>query len=293
MTGDAYRYTVAMCNLNNAAVLEKSIRSVADQLDPRFELLVVDDGSTDGSLEILEDLESEYPFMRVIEGDNDNLGEARNHSFREASGTYVLESMDPDDMYGEGIQDFVFIFERLSEALDRKFYLKGRSINMAPRSLLLNHPYRSLGYGEDKDLWRRLFTSEKIIWLDHRPFYNVLRDDYERRDLMRNEFDKTVVEFRSGITFLSFVRYCTSLLRSQPKIYAYRLAVSVPAFIAAVRKGRFDPPTDQFSRMGALERNIETESKTAAELEVEFDIEFDRDEFSERGLEIFFGTGKT
>ena len=174
MSGDDFRYTVAMCNLNNAAVLEKSIRSVVDQLDSSFELLVVDDGSTDGSLDILRDLEAEYPFMWVIEGDNDNLGEARNHSFREASGTYILESMDPDDVYREVILDFVFVFERLSEALDREFYLKGRSINMAPRSLLLNHPYRSLGYGEDKDLWRRLFASEKIIWLDH-ALLNAIR----------------------------------------------------------------------------------------------------------------------
>lgn len=289
MTEDNFRYTVAMCNLNNESVIEESIRSIADQLDRRFELLVVDDGSTDGSLEILRDLEAEYPTIRVIEGDNNNLGEARNHSFREARGEYILESLDPDDKYKQMILDFVCVFEQLSDALDREFYLKGHSINMAPRELLLDYPYRSLGYGEDKDLWRRLFADGKIIWLDHEPFYETLRDEYDRDQLIRNELDKMIVEFRSGVTLSSFLWRSLGQLRAQPRLNTFRLIACVTAFLVALRRGRHEPPTSEFKRMGALKKRIKKESRTLPEIESDFCLMIDRDALSETGREIFYG----
>ncbi len=207
-------YTVAMCNLNNAETLEESLESILSQTDSRFEIVVVDDGSTDGSLERLREYEHEEECVRVIEGDNENLGEARNHSFRESRGDHIIESMDLDDRYDEGIPDFVRIYDALREKLDHGIYLKGKSINIAPKELLLEYPYRSMGYGEDKDLWRRLFADDRIIWLEHESFCETIREEYTQTDRMRNQFDMTIVRFRSGVSPESFVAYS---LRELPK----------------------------------------------------------------------------
>ena len=49
-------YSIAICNLNQAATLRESLLSILRQVTREYELVVVDDGSTDGSLDILEDL---------------------------------------------------------------------------------------------------------------------------------------------------------------------------------------------------------------------------------------------
>ena len=53
-------YSVCICNYNMADTLEVSLRSVLDQLDERYEVIVIDDGSKDSSVEILENLSNAY-----------------------------------------------------------------------------------------------------------------------------------------------------------------------------------------------------------------------------------------
>lgn len=282
------QYTVAMINLNNYGQIETSLRSILDQLDSRFEVVVVDDGSTDGSLEVLSMLKTEYDQLRLVHGDNDNRAEARNESFRASRGEYILKSMDTDDEYDEGILDFVEVFEQLNEQIEGDFYLKGDSINIAPRRLLLEYPYRSVGYGEDKDLWRRLFAEDKIIWLDHDPFYNVLREEYGTTDIMLINMSMTIVEFRSGVTFRSFFPYTLARVSDDPKLSIYRLLISPLCYLIALRRGRYPPPAPEYRQMGAVETAIEKHSMTLAEIESEYDVQIDRDALSPHGEQIFY-----
>jgi glycosyltransferase involved in cell wall biosynthesis len=270
-----FEYTIAMCNLNNENTLKESIRSIASQVDDRFELLIVDDGSTDGSLSILESLESRIPNLRYVTGSNINLGEARNHSFREANGNHILESLDLDDKYNSGILDFVELYERLRDNIEKDFYLKGNSINIAPKDLLQEYPYRSMRYGEDTDLWRRLFADEKIIWLDHEPFYEQLRDDYTLIERMSNIYKKTIVDFRSGISFWSFIHYCMKNMRKNADRNSYLLTISLPAYLSAIRSGRFDPPSHRFRKKGALKRAINDKKINIKDLESRYGISTD------------------
>jgi poly-beta-1,6-N-acetyl-D-glucosamine synthase len=67
---------------NEAAHIERVVRAVAAQRLPPARWLVLDDGSTDGTLELLRTLESDVPFMTVVEpadlvqGGNDRLARA-------------------------------------------------------------------------------------------------------------------------------------------------------------------------------------------------------------------------
>lgn len=286
-TNTEFKYTIAMCNLNNAETLEESINSIAGQVDDRFELLIVDDGSTDGSIEILERLKKEITNLRVVISDNDNLGEARNHSFREASGEHILESMDLDDKYHHGILDFVKIYEGLCDQLGDNFYLKGNSINVAPRRLLINYPYRSIGYGEDADLWRRLFANDKIIWLDHEPFYEQIREEDTILQKMKNKYDKTVVDFRSGVSLNSFVRYCVKNIFENVTRYAYFLMICIPAYIKARRLGRFEPPAPEFRKKGMLEKKIADQSMRLQEFKQQFGFDPEELNLSDEGKHLF------
>lgn len=252
-----------------ADTVEESLRSVISQIDDRFEIVVVDDGSTDGSRDILNRLEGENACLRVVFGNNDNLAEARNESFEEARGKYVLESIDADDRYAKGILDFVELYHQIEARQPHQFYLKGKSINMAPRELLLEYPYRSLGYGEDRDLWRRLFADDKIIWIDHEPFYETIREEYTRWESIRNLFAIRTVDFQSGVSFSSYLRWT---LQSDHLYQAvWRTAIGVGAFLLAHRRGRYSLPIE-FQEMGALAEHIEQHAMTITEAEAAYDM---------------------
>ena len=67
--------------------IERCARSLFEQTYQNIELLAVDDGSTDNSLELLKSFND--PRMRVIEQMNQGAGVARNRGLQESRGKYI------------------------------------------------------------------------------------------------------------------------------------------------------------------------------------------------------------
>ena len=54
-----------MCNKNMEDTLEKSVSSIAEQLDDDYEIVIVDDYSTDNSREVLKKVEKKHEIIRT------------------------------------------------------------------------------------------------------------------------------------------------------------------------------------------------------------------------------------
>jgi glycosyltransferase involved in cell wall biosynthesis len=94
--------TVIIIFLNAEAFLEEAIESVLAQTYDPWELLLVDDGSTDGSTEIARKYARLYPEnMRYLDHENHaNRGKStsRNMGIRHAKGQYIA-FLDADDLF--------------------------------------------------------------------------------------------------------------------------------------------------------------------------------------------------
>ena len=76
--------------------LEKALRSVQNQTFKDFELIIVNDGSTDGSVDIIEKFCSENENFKLINQENQGPSVARNTGIKESRGEYI-GFMDSDD----------------------------------------------------------------------------------------------------------------------------------------------------------------------------------------------------
>ena len=83
---------------NVAPYLEEALESVINQSYNNLEILVIDDGSTDGSEIICEEYAARDKRIRVIHQVNGGLSDARNTGLDLAAGEYIA-FLDPDDAY--------------------------------------------------------------------------------------------------------------------------------------------------------------------------------------------------
>lgn len=83
---------------NGQAYLAETIKSCLDQSNPRFEVVVVDDGSTDGTPELLGHFQKQDERIKVIRlGKNAGRSNARNIGIAEAKSDLIL-TLDADDI---------------------------------------------------------------------------------------------------------------------------------------------------------------------------------------------------
>ena len=82
---------------NSKAHLECCVTSILNQSYKQFELLLIDDGSTDGSSELCDELLQKSEKIRVIHKENGGVSSARNAGLDMASGDYIV-FVDSDDV---------------------------------------------------------------------------------------------------------------------------------------------------------------------------------------------------
>jgi glycosyltransferase involved in cell wall biosynthesis len=97
MSEDISAVSVIMSVHNGTAYLQKAVESVLNQSTREFEFIIIDDGSTDGSAEILERFCKKDSRVRLIRQKNIGLTKSLNIGLRHARGEFIAR-MDGDDL---------------------------------------------------------------------------------------------------------------------------------------------------------------------------------------------------
>jgi glycosyltransferase involved in cell wall biosynthesis len=191
--------SVIVPNFNSGFYLRDAVLSLLAVGDPDLEILVVDDGSTDGSIESIR----EFP-VRVIEQENRGVAAARNAGVRASVGEFITFLDSDDILVAEGLslrreylrrnQEewavggvpstlidgnaalIVDLFDKMTDRfefpllLDMDFYRRGNFFPVGSWAYLYRRgvfekvgPYdESLRIGEDCDLHFRLLQKRRI-----------------------------------------------------------------------------------------------------------------------------------
>ena len=90
---------------NGKKYINKCVNSILRQTFKDIEIILVEDGSTDNTLDILKEYEKRFSNVKVIESSNLGAGGARNMGLDASHGEYIL-FVDADDFfkrrYGRG-----------------------------------------------------------------------------------------------------------------------------------------------------------------------------------------------
>ncbi len=126
--------SVIIPTYNRAKVLKKAIDSVLNQTFKDFELIVIDDGSTDETLEILKDYQDRLKSVTIPHG---GVSAARNRGIEEAEGDFIA-FLDSDDYWlPEKLAIQTDFFRRNPEAricqTDETWYRHGKQVNPGKR----------------------------------------------------------------------------------------------------------------------------------------------------------------
>lgn len=90
------RFSIIIPVYNSAAFLRTCIDSIVSQNFDDYELILIDDGSTDSSGEICREYQKRYPMIRLVEQANAGPSAARNRGMELARGDYIT-FVDSDD----------------------------------------------------------------------------------------------------------------------------------------------------------------------------------------------------
>jgi glycosyltransferase involved in cell wall biosynthesis len=206
-------FTIVVPTYNRAAMLSKAIDSVISQTYTNWELIIVDDGSTDHTKELVENYCNIDNRIRYIYQENEERSAARNNGIEHAKGEFIC-FLDSDDYYAlnrleniskylkneSNIKSFYYTAitydfgHKLVERPERKrlpeenvFEFIVQAIIGTPqvimaRDLLLKERFDPRWrIGEDMELWLRLAKIEEPKFIPNEA--SVIATEHENRSV--------------------------------------------------------------------------------------------------------------
>lgn len=173
----AFRVSVVMPVYNAEATLERSMRSVLEQTHAQVELLVVDDGSRDGSWALVERIAAEDTRVVAIrQPRNGGVAAARNAGIEAASGTHVA-FLDSDDWWHP--RKLEVQLARLRDTGARVAYAAYQRVSEQGQALSMVSPPASVGHADMlKSNWIGNLTGIYDRSLGDARFRRIGHEDY-------------------------------------------------------------------------------------------------------------------
>ncbi len=166
---------------NSERFVEKTIKSVISQTYPQWEMIIVNDGSTDRSAQIALDYAKRDERIKVITQPNAGSAAARNNGIRQAAGRYIA-LLDSDDVWDSNFLESQLAFMQQTDG--KLVCAAHRRVNEKDEECLKPfYPPREARY---HDLLKTCSISCLTALYDTQPYGKVylreelssLRDDY-------------------------------------------------------------------------------------------------------------------
>jgi len=247
------RFSIIMATYNRAHLLPRAVTSILGQTYQNFELIIIDDGSSDNTDEVVESFRGDNRVICYKNKENAGLEASLNKGLDSSSEDYVIFLDDDDELLSDTLETAVDKFAALAttgvrtirfdgvdaltgkvtgRGIDKDGYMSyedqlcgvisGNYLEVIDRSLFGEFRFDEKGWGETASLlWLKVLYQAKVFhvakaaYIDHKEHGNTISRDFRGQ-----------VEHRSNYlwtqkTFLQ--EYGEELKRLCPSTYGRKL----------------------------------------------------------------------
>lgn len=197
-----YRVSLIIPIYNKAEWLDTCFQSILNQsIDPRMvEVLMIDDGSEDNSLEIMKRYSERYSNFKCYTKENGGPAQARNFGIKHATGKYLMY-LDPDDYLGKNtIESVCNFFDRHYDEID-----------------VVTYKIIPIKDGEEQDLHFRYEVLKSQGVYDLTEPENSFICHTTMNTCVKNKFEKNVL-FSENLFYHEDQKYNIDTLKEKQKI---------------------------------------------------------------------------
>lgn len=221
---------------NTADVISRTLKSVENQTYKNYEMIIINDGSTDGTKELLDNYKKDKTNIIVYHQENQGVSAARNKGLEICTGDYIC-FLDSDDTYESTFLEEMLrhLIKKESEAVycgynyinkknkvksykrackenDLLYYLNGGSFHFSAmlinKNALLREQIRfdcSKPLGEDILFTVMLLIKLKISCLNNRCLFNyTYRDNSVTKTVKtKSYFEKDIIAFNDIYDYIT------------------------------------------------------------------------------------------
>jgi glycosyltransferase involved in cell wall biosynthesis len=147
--------------------LRDAVRSVQEQTFPDWECLVVDDGSTDNTKQIVDAISANDPRVRYFYQENKGLSAARNTGIKESAGDF-LQFLDSDDLIEQSKLELQLQYLMSHPDVDivygeARYFATERSYERLYSTNGKNRPWMSMVSGKGSEILRHLIPKNLMV----------------------------------------------------------------------------------------------------------------------------------
>lgn len=195
---------------NAEKFISKCIESVLNQTYHDLEIILVNDGSTDETLKIIQQYQNKDERIKIIDKENAGVSDSRNRGIEIATGEYIAFADSDDWLELNMIEKMVNIIEQQNVDMVRCNYYKNYSNNI-----------QSLGEKYNPDIIDRILFKQDIQNKILTSILNGTMPAYVYLLLVRKEFIKKVMRFNTNISMMEDTVFYVDLLQKVNKMYIY------------------------------------------------------------------------
>jgi len=210
------KFSIILPTFNRAHLISKAIKSIINQTFENWELIIIDDGSTDNTREVIKTFVKSDERIIYLYQKNKERSAARNNGIRNASGEFIC-FLDSDDLYYKThLEEFKKLILKnksqkglyfsgvsygkycnnkeeynLSYSNNIEFVLIntiGTSRACVSKALLKENLFNEkIRISEDKELWVRILKNHKLFYHSKKTY--ILIEHQERSVNLGSEFE--------------------------------------------------------------------------------------------------------
>ncbi len=227
------KFSIILPTYNRANLLSYAIESVIEQSYNNWELIIIDDGSTDNTRELAKKYIEKEKRIKYIYQDNSERSAARNNGILRANGDWVC-FLDSDDkylsnhllmlknlIYSQNFKEGLYFCgiknsfkNSLTYNLNNVEFVLYNSISTPQacvnKEVLLKYLFnKNLKIGEDRDLWGRILTNYDLYYHDTQT---IIQTEHKNRSVNMGS------EYENLKSLLLTLKYVNNHVRKKVKL---------------------------------------------------------------------------